>query len=229
MSAFPPRHSLCLHIEKGKTVLCSKLISFLKEDDQTTVLYYFCNNYRSNEVKDLIAILRFFCAQLLQAHPDLTAYFYDEYLGKGANPSIPTLLKALPLALSSIDTVRIVVDGLDEWDSKSVKKTITDLMPLVFSHTPGVSHRLIFSSRDIPQISHKLFKELTISLSDEKPVIDSAMRAYIHARITDIGDQFQGRVNKVVLDIIEDRLVENADGEYSLLKYSACSLPFFCP
>jgi hypothetical protein len=208
----------------GKTVLCSRLIQFLKQDGQTTVLYYFCNNYRSSDVKNLVAILRSFCAQLLRAHPDLSTFFFDEYLGKGTNPSIQTLSGALSLVLSSIDIVRIVVDGLDEWDSKSIKKTITDLTPLVSSNVSGVSHRLIFSSRDVPQISQVLSRKETISLRDEKSFVDAAMRVYIHAGITDLGDQFQSHVDPVVLHAIENTLVEKADG-MSMLRIL---LSFFC-
>jgi hypothetical protein len=196
----------------GKTVLCSRLIHFMKQDGQTTVLFYFCNNYRSAEANGLVYILRSFCAQLIQAQPDLVSYFFDEHLAKGLSPSIPNLLRALPLIITSIEAVRIVIDGLDEWDTQNIKKTINELAPLVSASSQGLSHRLLFSSRDVPQISQLLSKKDILSLGDEKSVINIAMQSYIHAGVTEIGAQFQSHVDQSILREVETELVEKADG-----------------
>lgn len=103
----------------GKTVLCSRLIHFLEGDGHTMVLYYFCNNYRSSKSNDLVHILRAFCAQLIRSQTDFVPYFFHQFLAKGLNPSIPNLIQALRPALVSIGSVRIVVDGLDEWSHKN--------------------------------------------------------------------------------------------------------------
>lgn len=103
----------------GKTVLCSRLIHFLEGDGHTMVLYYFCNNYRSSKSDDLVHILRAFCAQLIRSQTDFVPYFFHQFLAKGLNPSIPNLIQALRPALVSIGSVRIVVDGLDEWSHKN--------------------------------------------------------------------------------------------------------------
>jgi hypothetical protein len=76
----------------------------------------------------------------------------------------------------------------------------------------GMSHRLLFSSRDVPQISRLLSKKEILSLSDEKLVIDLAMRSYVNVGITRIRSQFHNYVDQVSLNEIESELVDKADG-----------------
>jgi hypothetical protein len=209
-----PYFFLILTSWPGKTVLCSRLIRFLKQDGHTIVLYYFCNNYRSQESDDLVHILRAFCAQLLQSRPDFVPYFYDQFLAKGLSPSTSTLIQALRPVMASINFVRMVVDGLDEWNTESVRKTVDSLVPLLSSGGQETSQRLLFSSRDVPQISKTLSKAEIISLNEEKLAINEAMRLYVHDRIGEIGYQFQSHVSSRVLESIENELVKKADGNY---------------
>src|SRR5215469_7734242 len=163
------------------------MISILSLDKRTTVLYYFCNNSRQTEINSLAAILRTFCSQLIQAKHESSSYILDEYVAKGLNPSVQNLLELLPLLLSRFESVRIIIDGLDECGSRSIKKLVTDLIPLASSHGvgDGVSHKLLFSSRDVPPINRVMSRKSTVSLSEERAVLDTAIRHFVHTSIKD--------------------------------------------
>ena len=198
----------------GKTVLCANLIRFLKQD-QTTILYYFCNNYRSSETNSAVAVFSAYCCQLIQTHEPLCSYIYDEYICKGLNPSSSILSRALHIMLSSVENVRIVIDGVDEWDHGTIKRLLTDLMRLTTisnSSGAGPSHKLLISSRDEPHINHVLLKKPFLSLSDEGIAINTAIRTYTHATISDIRDRLSDNVDASVMSALEDKLVEKSNG-----------------
>jgi len=198
----------------GKTVLCANLIRFLKQD-QTTILYYFCNNYRSSETNSAVAVFSAYCCQLIQTHEPLCSYIYDEYICKGLSPSSSILSQALHTMLSSVENVRIIIDGVDEWDHGTVKRLLTDLMRLTTissSLGAGPSHKLLISSRDELHINHVLLKKPFLSLSDEGIAISTAIRTYAHATISDIRDRLSDNVDASVVSALEDKLVEKSNG-----------------
>jgi len=183
----------------------------------------------------LFLILCSFICQLIQAHPTLSPYVYDELIGKGVTASTPTLLKILPGLLVGINNVRVVVDGLDEWDSAVGKRIIKELMALSQDNVPhGTSHKVLISSRDIPHIGRALLRTSILSLSEEKVVITAAIRSYVKAAIADLQDRFQV-VETSIWDQIEAKVVEKSNGKapfrrkYMLpLKGSSCVVPCLC-
>lgn len=184
----------------------------------TTVLYYFCNNYRSSETNSLAAVFRAYCCQLVQRHEGLCLYLFEEYISKGLNASSPTLLQALQSMLN-VGNARIIIDGADEWDLGTVKKLLTDLTRLTTGNpSTKVSHKLLISSRDVPQISRILSRKPIISLTDETLAVGAAIRAYAHSRIADLRHQLSDTVlsdadEASILQELENRLVEKSNGE----------------
>ena len=202
----------------GKTVLCANIIQFLKSDKQTTVLYHFCNDYRSNEINSLSVILRSFCYQLLQAQPDLCSYLYDEFIWKAQNATVQNILQALSAMLKGFDTVRMIVDGLDEWDPQGIKKILIELMGLTTEDIDeNVTHKLLISSRDVAHISRILSKKPSIALSEEVRAVDAAIRAYAHAGIESLRSNMDNKVDYKILQDIENKIVKKAHGMFLIL------------
>ena len=198
----------------GKTVICSNLVHFLRQDRQNNVLFYFCNGYRSHEINNPAAMLQSFCCQLLQSHIDLSSYMFDEYVSKGLSASWKTLLHALQKLLTCVDGARIILDGIDEWDLSDVKRLFTELMELTDTTSPGnKSYKVLISSRDVPQISNALSKRPTVSLSKEKSAIDAAIRIYTQASISDLLDRRCLEISPSVIQELENSLVDKSDGE----------------
>jgi hypothetical protein len=164
-------------------VLCAQIAHFMNIDKQTTVLYYFCNNYRSSTTNNLVVILRSFCGQLLRANSELAPYIYEEYVGNGSTPSVQNLQEILPKILSGFKSIRMIVDGLDEWDQSLISKMLKALMRFTSHDGLGKSHKLLFSSRDVPQIGRVLSKKSVLCLSDERRAIDAAIAIFVHDNI----------------------------------------------
>jgi hypothetical protein len=214
----------------GKTVLCASLAQFLRRDPQSTVLYYFCNNYRSSDNKSILTILRSFCSQILCANPDLSAYVFDEYARKGSNASVAELLVIIPTLLSRFHSVRMIVDGIDEWaqPDQELRKTLTNLLSLTLFDGARTSHKLLISSRDVPQIGRFMAKKGVLSLSEESKLVDAGIRAFVHSRVADIITNLRESVGNdidlEVLERIETEIVEKSDGMFLWVKLVLATL-----
>ena len=122
------------------------------------------------------------------------------------------------MILLRMKSVRLIIDGVDEWDLGTVRKLLADLTRLTsaeYCSSTHACHKLLVSSRDIPQISRVLLKKPTLSLSDEKSTVSAAIRMYAHAAIMDLNDQLCNNVEVSLLEAIEDKLVEKSDGTFA--------------
>ena len=196
-------------------MLCASIIRFLKAGNSSTVFYYFCNNYRSSGVDNIGTILRCFCFQALETRSTLSAVIYDDYVREDKPPSIQNMLRILQTLFSSFDSVRLVVDGLDEWEPGKSKRVLSELIALLHWEDDS-SRKLLISSRDVLHMNRVLFRKKTLSLSDEKAVVDGALKTYIHNTISHIFDDIE-RIHGDVLipqlrDEIEDKLLKKANG-----------------
>ena len=119
----------------------------------------------------------------------------------------------------NVANARMIIDGVDEWDLGTVQKLLTDLTRLAAGGPDtNVSHKLLFSSRDVPQISRILNRKPIISLTEEILAVGAAIRAYAHSRIADLRDQLSDTVlddadETSILQELEDRLVEKSSGK----------------
>ncbi|KAF2231650.1 hypothetical protein EV356DRAFT_535325 [Viridothelium virens] len=202
----------------GKTVLCASVIRFLKMDSMATVIYYFCNNFRSKHVNSLNAIQRSFCSQLLEADRSLSSFIYDEYVSENKAASNQVLSEVLRKLLSTLDNVRIVIDGIDEWDARHAKKILIEFQSMVSSSSQGSPHRLLISSRELPHLTRAFTKFPVISLSAERDYIDSAIRIFVQSGISEVFETLQNESDCViehsVRNQIETSLVQKANGMF---------------
>ncbi|KAI9791132.1 MAG: hypothetical protein M1816_004363 [Peltula sp. TS41687] len=198
----------------GKSVLTANIVHFMQQDKRTVVLYYFCNNCRSSNSNHLAMIMRSLCGQLLRANLDSSAYVFDEYIGKGLSPSVQNLKVIIPSLLSGIQSVRIILDGLDECDQPDSRRILNEIIPLAACDGLGTTHKLLVSSRDLPQINRVLAKKSTISLSEEKDAVNAAIRTYVHATMVELQDRLVSGINCSILEEIENKIVERSDGMF---------------
>jgi len=200
-------------------------------DSMATVVYYFCNNYRSKHVNSLNAIQRSLCAQLLEADKSLSSFIYDEYVSEDRAASTQTLSEVLGKLLSTLDNIRIVIDGIDEWDARHVKKLLNEFQSIISSSGQGSSRRLLISSRELPHLTRAFSKLPVISLSGERDYIDSAIRIVVQSGISEVFETLQNESNCViehsVQNQIETSLVQKANGKSYLLLWTAPSAPAY--
>jgi hypothetical protein len=113
----------------GKTILCTYIIRCMQEEGVFTTVYHICNSYTTG--KDLRGeVMRSIAAQLLQGNLELAPFVFENYANKGLEPSISRLRKLLPELLGTIPSVRIIVDGLDEYPESEQTKILTELIAL---------------------------------------------------------------------------------------------------
>ena len=192
--------------DTGKSILCSRIIEFLKNRQNVTVAYYFCNSH-TNERDRCSQILKSIAAQLLRAHLDLAAHVADKYAHQGRASSIQQLRKLIPELLATIPLTRIVVDGLDECHERDQKSILTELLSL--SKDSGAHCKVLFSSRESVYISRTLRRKPNISLKERKADVDTDIRVFVNENLTELRDRFGNQI----MDDVEQRLVQKADGE----------------
>ncbi|KAF2458815.1 hypothetical protein BDY21DRAFT_212358 [Lineolata rhizophorae] len=201
----------------GKSVLASILIRFLQRHRQITVLYFWCNYYSSASDKSC-HILRTFVAQFLRQNKGLAAYVYDNYIQEGRNSSVLELKDLIQVLLSSAQASRIVVDGLDELPYADQRQVLLDLLPLASVKTRDASSsicKIIFTSRDIPQISKQLGRRPQINLNKEKEQLRVAIQLYVQHRLAEIQGGFQNEeINCEEFADIEARITARAGGMF---------------
>ncbi|KAL9067367.1 MAG: hypothetical protein Q9157_006832 [Trypethelium eluteriae] len=176
-------------------------------------------------VNSLNAIQRSFCSQLLEADRSLSSFIYDEYVSENKAASNQVLSEVLRKLLSTLDNVRIVIDGIDEWDARHAKKILIEFQSMVSSSSQGSPHRLLISSRELPHLTRAFTKFPVISLSAERDYIDSAIRIFVQSGISEVFETLQNESDCViehsVRNQIETSLVQKANGKRYILVWTA--------
>ena len=189
----------------GKSVLCSQLIQRLRQEDQSTVAYYFCDSYSSKNTQ-CAQVLKAIAAQLLRSHRRLAPYVLGGFANHGFTPSVPKLRQLL--SNMPCRSTRIIIDGLDEIDTTEHKKIIKELESLVKLREP--SCKILVSSREGGDITKLLKSKPVISLSDHQLEVQEAIRIYVESELQGLKDRFQGST----VDIVSQRLISEAGGMF---------------
>jgi len=198
---------------KGKSVLCSSLVNFLQQDQQSVVLVYFCS-YLSSKNNDCTQVLRSLVAQILRTNKELACYIFDDYISQGLAASVAQLRKLLPALLDTIASARIIIDGLDENDQASQRQILSEILPLTTGNVSTRTCKVIISSREVPQISRVLAKRSTLSLAEEKEAIRAAIHNYVHHSLAELQNYLEDlSVDLQLIQNIEDEIVKKADGK----------------
>jgi hypothetical protein len=144
--------------------------------------------------------------QLLRANLDLAPYIFERYANKGLAPNIVRLRKLLPELLGTIPSVRIIIDGLDEYPEPDQRMILTDLLAL--SKSTGANCRVLFSNREGSLINRTLGGRPTISLRDQNADVNKDIELHVHSRLK----AFRARFGDALINKIERQIVEKADG-----------------
>jgi len=147
--------------------------------------------------------------QLLRANRDLAPYIFENYANKGLAPSAARVKGLLENLVQAIPSIRIIVDGLDEYPLSDQRTILNELLSL--SRLPGGQLRILFSNRESENINKRLNSKPTISLKDQKVDLKKDIELYVHAEL----DSFRGDFGNDLIDRIEREIVAKAKGEYS--------------
>jgi hypothetical protein len=195
----------------GKSILSSNIIRTMKNggDDGFTTVYHICNSYTTG--KDLRGeIMRSIAAQLLQDNLEFASYIFENYANKGLEPSIASLRNLLPELLKAIPSVRIIVDGIDEYPESEQAKILKELISL--TKETSVQCKLLFSNREGNQINQILKRKPTISLRDQQHNVHKDIQIYVHAFLNQMRDDF----DTDLIDKVQHNIIKQANGSRSL-------------
>jgi hypothetical protein len=132
------------------------------------------------------------------------------------------LLGLLPELLQSLGSVRLVIDGIDEWDEREQKETLQDLMQLLSTDPSLCMCKILLASRDTLEISRSLRKKkatVSISLSDgdEDTAIGRSIEHFVDSKLLDLPDHFDDLdLDASVLAQVKRTLLEKSNGMIAL-------------
>lgn len=172
--------------------------------------YHICNSYTTG--KNLLGeILRSIVLQLLRANIELAPFIFDNYANKGLAPAIVRLRRLLPELLSTVNSIRIIIDGLDEYPESDQRVILAEFIAL--SKPSGVQCKVLFFNRDEgSQIRKVLASKPTIDLKGQFLNVSKDIEAYVKYNLK----EFRYSYPDALIDNIEKHLVKKAAGEHGL-------------
>jgi hypothetical protein len=204
----------------GKSVICSSIVQAI-ESRNMNVLFYFCTYLGAINDGSLL-LLRSLTAQAIQRDPNLAIYVHDDIISSHPISSRRALMGLLPKLLQNLGSVRLVIDGIDEWNPREQKLILDDVLQFLSSTSSSCICKILISSRDVPTISRNLRKKTkgtaSISLSHEGDSIHHAIERLIEKRLSENQDSL-GELDPggAILPEIRRILVEKSNGEHDLV------------
>jgi hypothetical protein len=130
-------------------------------------------------------------AQIIYINIEIMPYIYDE-CSKSSEltlDSVDFLKNLFESALDGLDTIWILLDGLDECEKKEKKKILMWIIPLVKSEQHPGRIRVLIISQDEGDIRKQLAKRPFISLN-EAPQHKQAIHTYATRKAIKIREKF---------------------------------------
>ncbi|KAH7136380.1 hypothetical protein EDB81DRAFT_762066 [Dactylonectria macrodidyma] len=204
----------------GKTVLASSVIERLKSrcshpgtGERHGYAYYYCYHARTNQ-NDVESFLGWMTSQLCRQADFLPPEIKETY-SLGTRPSVAEYLRPLKLVCQRFDKLFIVIDALDE--SQSRHKFI-DFLRLLTQDQTFSNMSILVTSRDEIDIRRALHP-VSISLSMSNCYVDQDIRHYIQSELC--SDPKFTRWPLDLRESVEDALSQGAKG---MFRWAACQL-----
>ena len=196
---------LLLTSGQGKSVICAKVIEHVQDATDGVVIFYFCSHHQtsSSPAND---ILRNFATQLLAANTELAPYILDTFANQALTPTKKHLGAILEKLITSLPSVRIVVDGLDECATNEQEEILGDLLKIKGSVSGAC--KILLSCQKLPSISRLLQDKPTIRLDDHAERVNSTISSFVHQRLGSLRQNF----DSAIVDELEDEIMAKANG-----------------
>jgi Cdc6-like AAA superfamily ATPase len=199
----------------GKTILTSIVVEDLHKrfgnDRSVGIAYLYCNFKRSYEQKldDLLLTLVKQLAQQYLLIPDVVISLYKSCKPQQMRPSTDEILKMLYSVISSLSSVYIIIDALDECqvDDGCRPRLISEIFNL------QVKYRVKFfaTSRSIREITDKFKSDAWLEIRAS----DDDLRRYLDGRMARLPNCVS--TSSDLQEKIKDTIVKSVNGMYMLL------------
>jgi len=169
------------------------------------IIFYFCSHHQTSQSQANV-ILRSFATQLLAANAELASYILDTFASQALRPTKKHLGVILEKLITSLSSVRIVVDGLDECAPSEQEGILEDLLRIK-GPVPGAC-KILLSSRKLPSICKLLQAKPTLRLDDHAESVNSTIMSFVHQRLGPLRQNF----DSVKIDELEGEIIAKANG-----------------
>jgi hypothetical protein len=175
-------------------MICSSLVQHI-DPKASLVLYYFCS-FVGHTSDGHSRLLRSLVSQIIQEHQDLAVYVHDVYFRSYPVPTKKALLSLLVNLLRGLGSVRIVIDGIDEWDTRDQNDLLRDLAQMLSTSKSSQICKILIASRDTLDVARILRKKgnaaVTVSLSndDEEIALSRSIGLYVDSKLSDLPESF---------------------------------------
>ena len=179
---------------EGKSMICSALVQHA-ETNACHMFYYFCS-FLGSHSDGLSRLLRSIISQVIQKRQDLAIYVHDVYFKSYPVPTKKALLTLLPELLQGFDSVRLVVDGIDEWAPRDQTELLQDLSQMISTDQSSHICKVMVASRETAEILRSLrrkdLSKMSISLSngDEGLAVTRSIAGFVNDKLSDLPDHF---------------------------------------
>jgi len=168
----------------GKSFLCSLVVQNSDIHPDRSTIYYFCGERPSGKDAST-ALLRTLAVQLLRQNLELAPLIHQAFVQKGQGPSAPTIKKVLKEIVSSVKALRMVLDGIDEWDQMAQRDTLKALSEL--QKHGGNNCKLLVSSRKEPSIGKSMPQKAHMHIDTQSV---EGLHRYIRSNTKELRDRF---------------------------------------
>ena len=170
------------------------------------VIYYFCT-HQQHPSRDPLDLLQSLATQLIVINPELAPFIVETYTNKGLRPSKKKLGVILEKLITSMDFLRVVVDGLDECSPDEYKEILEDLLR-IRGLTPGAC-KVLISSRREPSITKILHSKPTIRLEDHTEHINDMISSFVNSQLKMLPHELTSEK----IDMFRAQIVSKANGK----------------
>lgn len=199
---------------------CSTLAQHA-EANTLPVLYYFCS-FLASHVDGPNRLLRSIISQVIQIDQDLAVYVHDIYFKSHPSPNKKALLGLLSEFLQGLGSVRVIIDGIDDWTARDQKEILKDISQIISTDQPSHICKVMIASRETMDISRSLRKDKSatmISLSDDEEglAITRSIADFVDSKLSDLPDHINELDPEAsILSYIREILLRKSRGEDDL-------------
>lgn len=197
------------------------------ETNSLNVFYYYCS-YLTNTADNCTTLLRSLASQLIQKHQDLAIFVYNDFFGKYSKPTQKALVELLPKLLQAVGSARLIIDGLDEWDTRQQRELLGCLPGILSNDRTSYICKILISSRDTLEISRNLVKKFktspvtSLSSADERIAVNTSIACYVDARLAEVPSHLNDLDPQgIILADIKQKLLRKSNGK--ILAYASAS------
>jgi len=151
----------------------------------------FCNPLQTLQ-RQASETLRSFATQVLAANNGLTPYILETFVNHGLRPTKKSLGMILETLITSLPSVRIVVDGLGEYPQSDQDEVIDD--PLRIKGIAPGACKILLSSRKVPYLTKILQSKPIVRLDDHVENMDSIIALLVSSRLACLRSKFDADI-----------------------------------